>query len=138
MIRKVRENLKVFQAMARVGTRDNLDNLNQLSGTIFSCVIGSKVIAHLWKKNSQVHGPGNSVQLPNHPSALDFFSLFVTEDDFEVMANEINRYARQYLDEKAATIKLTCIPLIFNYLSGTYILPGIYVTSVVVLRQLKF
>ena len=41
-----------------------------------------------------------TIRLPEVPTPLDFFSLFLTDDDFLTMANETNRYAKQYLEKK--------------------------------------
>ena len=39
------------------------------------------------------------IRLPEIPTPLDFFSLFLTDDDFLTVANETYRYAKQYLEK---------------------------------------
>lgn len=36
-------------------------------------------------------------KLPNDPKATDFFGLFVTDDDYETMATETNRYTYSFI-----------------------------------------
>ena len=52
-----------------------------------------------------VPGFTDVIELPENPSVLDFWSLYVTDRDFETMAIETNRYASEYLENNAANIK---------------------------------
>ena len=51
-----------------------------------------------------VPGFTNVIELPENPSALDFWCLYVTDRDFETVATETNRYASEYLENNAANI----------------------------------
>ncbi len=39
------------------------------------------------------------------PEPLDFWGLFVTDDDFDTMVSETNRYATQFLAKNGPTLK---------------------------------
>ena len=52
-----------------------------------------------------VPGMINDIDLPDSPTALDFWSLFITDTDFDTIARETNRYAAEYLQTNAANIK---------------------------------
>ncbi|XP_062611305.1 piggyBac transposable element-derived protein 5-like [Saccostrea cucullata] len=50
--------------------------------------------------------PGLNVEMPDDQhSPLDFFNLFIKDDDFQTMADETNRYAEQYLQRNEGNLK---------------------------------
>lgn len=44
-------------------------------------------------------------RLPPHPEPVNYFDLFLRQSDFEIMANETNRYADAYMEKNRATLK---------------------------------
>jgi hypothetical protein len=46
-----------------------------------------------------------NVELPDSPNEWDFFNLYLTDDIIEVTVRETNRYAQQYKDDHAETLK---------------------------------
>ena len=72
-----------------------------------SCAIGSKEIESRASWVSR-HKPGLKDGVPIHVTAspLDTFNHFITEDDFQTMSDETNRYAHQFFEEKPHTLKL--------------------------------
>ena len=52
-----------------------------------------------------VPGVTDTAGLPDDPDVIDYFSVFVKNEDFEVMATETNRYAAKYLQDNAEHLK---------------------------------
>ena len=50
-------------------------------------------------------GLDDGVPIDATASPLEIFNHFITEDDFQTMADEINRYAHEFFEEKAHTLK---------------------------------
>ena len=48
--------------------------------------------------------PGIQVQLPENAQPIDFVRLFFTEEFWDLLTTETNRYARQYIDSKGHTL----------------------------------
>lgn len=51
-------------------------------------------------------GLNENVNIPNAPTCYDYFSLFVDDEIFLVMATETNRYAEEYLANDAVNLRL--------------------------------
>ena len=43
--------------------------------------------------------------LPDNPNVIDYFNVFVKEEDYESISQETNRYAAEYIEQKGETLR---------------------------------
>ena len=47
---------------------------------------------------------GVAVRLPDNPKVMDFFNLYLTNEIFQLIVDETNRFAYQYFDEHPESV----------------------------------